>query len=127
DLVEDVMPSQELILPLTVTAPDEPGEYILELDMVQEHVAWFKDKGSSTCRLPVVVTASMKSASVGTPVPHVTQPSSVPAQMRDMAIDCIRNEAVADLVTGDGARVLHVEAFGSAGSVFVSYRYYITK
>ena len=58
DLVEDLGPAAEVGLPLTVTAPAEPGEYILELDMVRENVAWFKDKGSSPCRVPVRVTAS---------------------------------------------------------------------
>jgi len=33
------------------------GKYILELDMVKGHVAWFKDKGSRTCLAPVQVTA----------------------------------------------------------------------
>ncbi len=40
-LLFDLSPGQEMELPITVTAPREPGRYILELDMVQELVAWF--------------------------------------------------------------------------------------
>src|SRR5262249_36497221 len=86
DVVEDVKPSQEIVLPLTVTAPDEPGDYILELDMVQEHVAWFKDKGSPTCRLPVRVTASPGSEHTHSPRQPVIAPTteSVPEPEMDM-------------------------------------------
>jgi hypothetical protein len=31
------------------------GDYVLELDMVQEQINWFKDKGSSSFRTPIKV------------------------------------------------------------------------
>ena len=54
-LLFDLTPGQEVELPLTVTAPREPGRYTLEIDMVQELVAWFGSAGSKTLRLEVVV------------------------------------------------------------------------
>ena len=54
-LLFDLPPGQELELPITVTAPREPGRYFLELDMVQELVAWFGSHGSKTLRLEVTV------------------------------------------------------------------------
>lgn len=54
-LLFDLPPGQELELPLTVTAPKEPGRYTLEIDMVQELVAWFASSGSKTLRLEVTV------------------------------------------------------------------------
>lgn len=48
-------PGEEADLPLVVTAPARPGEYQLELDMVQEQVAWFREKGSQPLRLRVRV------------------------------------------------------------------------
>src|ERR1051325_3213440 len=45
-LGKDLKPGEETELPLLVTAPKEPGEYILEVDLLQEQVAWFGDKGS---------------------------------------------------------------------------------
>jgi uncharacterized cupredoxin-like copper-binding protein len=52
---KDLKPGEETEIPLTVTAPKEPGEYILEVDLVQEQVAWFSDKGSPTARAKVTV------------------------------------------------------------------------
>lgn len=54
-LLFDLPPGQEMELPLTVTAPRQPGRYILEIDMVQELVAWFGSRGSKTLRLDVSV------------------------------------------------------------------------
>jgi hypothetical protein len=31
-------------------APEAPGEYLLEFDMVSEHLAWFEDLGSKVLR-----------------------------------------------------------------------------
>jgi hypothetical protein len=47
-LPHDVKPNEELVLDAKVSAPDKKGDYIIEFDMVQEAVAWFKDKGSKT-------------------------------------------------------------------------------
>jgi hypothetical protein len=52
---KDLKPGEEALVPLAVTAPKEPGEYILEVDLVQEQVAWFSDKGSPTARQKVTV------------------------------------------------------------------------
>lgn len=52
---KDLKPGEETEIPLTVTAPKEPGEYLLEVDLVQEQVAWFSDKGSPTARAKVTV------------------------------------------------------------------------
>jgi hypothetical protein len=52
---KDMRPGEELELPLLITAPEKPAEYILEVDMVQEQVSWFGDKGSPTARTRVSV------------------------------------------------------------------------
>ncbi|MFL6209858.1 MAG: hypothetical protein ACJ74W_13460 [Pyrinomonadaceae bacterium] len=54
-LAEDLKPGGEVTIPLEITAPAKPGSYVLELDMVQEGVSWFRDKGAQTLRLPVQV------------------------------------------------------------------------
>lgn len=51
----DLKPGDEVEIPLLITAPKEPGEYTIELDMVQEAVAWFGDKGSPTTKAKVTV------------------------------------------------------------------------
>src|SRR5919198_1014601 len=45
---KDLKPGEETEVPLLVTAPKEPGDYLLEVDLVQEQVGWFSDKGSPT-------------------------------------------------------------------------------
>ena len=54
-LNKDLQPGQETEVPLLITAPKEPGEYVLEVDLVQEQVAWFRDKGSATAKTKVTV------------------------------------------------------------------------
>lgn len=54
-LPRDVQPGEEAELKLVVNAPRPPGDYLLELDMLQEGVSWFGLKGSQTLRLPVRV------------------------------------------------------------------------
>ena len=49
----DVAPGQEVRLELEVMAPAVPGPYVLEIDLVQENVNWFSDRGSPTLCLPV--------------------------------------------------------------------------
>ena len=40
---KDLKPGEEIQMTLQITAPKQPGDYILSLDMVQEGVAWFDD------------------------------------------------------------------------------------
>lgn len=54
-LNRDLKPGEETEVPLLITAPKEPGDYMLEIDLVQEQVAWFHDKGSPTARVNVKV------------------------------------------------------------------------
>jgi hypothetical protein len=54
-LLYDLNPGEEIDIPLTVTAPVEAGTYVLEIDMVQEGVAWFASKGSKPLRAIVKV------------------------------------------------------------------------
>ncbi|HEY0405461.1 MAG TPA: hypothetical protein VGC89_07020 [Pyrinomonadaceae bacterium] len=54
-LPADLQPGAEIELPLIVTAPAKPGDYILQLDIVQENVAWSGDKGNNTFKVKVQV------------------------------------------------------------------------
>jgi hypothetical protein len=49
-LPRDLGPGQQCELSFTITAPATPGEYLLEIDMVQEGNSWFGLKGSKTWR-----------------------------------------------------------------------------
>ena len=54
-LSKNLKPGEETEETLQITAPSEPGDYILEVDLVQEQVSWFHDKGSPTARTNVTV------------------------------------------------------------------------
>lgn len=50
-LPHDLGPSQSTELFLTIQLPPQPGDYVLELDLVQENVAWFAERGSTPARI----------------------------------------------------------------------------
>ncbi|HEV2862742.1 MAG TPA: glycosyltransferase family 39 protein [Pyrinomonadaceae bacterium] len=52
-LLRDLAPGEEVEMPLAVNAPPHAGDYLLELDVLQEGVSWFGLRGSRTVRLPV--------------------------------------------------------------------------
>lgn len=54
-LAADIPPGGETELTLPVTAPKEPGDYVLELDMIHEGVTFFREKGSKVLRMNVRV------------------------------------------------------------------------
>lgn len=57
-LAHDVAPNSLVELDLTVRSPKRTGRWILELDLVEEGVTWFKDQGSPVTRLQVNVQRS---------------------------------------------------------------------
>jgi hypothetical protein len=54
-LESDLAPGASAALKLDVTAPREPGEYTLEVDMIHEGVTFFREKGSTPLRTRVRV------------------------------------------------------------------------
>jgi tRNA (mo5U34)-methyltransferase len=54
-LPRDVEPGDTVDLELHVRLPEKSGRYIVEFDMVAEHVTWFEDHGSGTLRHEIVV------------------------------------------------------------------------
>jgi hypothetical protein len=50
NLLYDLGPNEEIEVPITITAPEIPGNYVLEIDLLQENVAWFSSKGSKPLR-----------------------------------------------------------------------------
>jgi len=54
-LPRTVEPGEAIELRLTVTAPERRGRWALELDLVDEGVAWFQQRGSEPLRFEVDV------------------------------------------------------------------------
>ncbi len=54
-LPRDLEPGERAEFALALRAPDAPGRYALEFDMVSEHLSWFEDLGSPTLRHELTV------------------------------------------------------------------------
>jgi uncharacterized membrane protein len=54
-LPRDLRPGEEAEIPLAITAPSAPGDYTLQIDLVQEMVSWFAEKGSEAPKFKVKV------------------------------------------------------------------------
>jgi tRNA (mo5U34)-methyltransferase len=54
-LPHDVAPGETVELEIDLSAPETPGEYMLEFDMVSEHLAWFEDLGSAVAKQVLIV------------------------------------------------------------------------
>lgn len=49
-LPSDVAPGESAVIEIAMRAPEAPGAYLIEFDMVSEHLAWFEDLGSKVLR-----------------------------------------------------------------------------
>jgi len=52
---KDLKPGEETEVSLLIQAPKDPGEYTLDIDLVQEQVTWFHDKGSPTAKAKITI------------------------------------------------------------------------
>jgi hypothetical protein len=52
---KDLKPGEETEVSLLIQAPKDPGDYTLDIDLVQEQVTWFHDKGSPTAKAKITV------------------------------------------------------------------------
>src|SRR5664280_3681080 len=52
---EGLAAGQALLVQLAVTAPTAPGSYVLQIDLVEERVTWFVDRGSIHATAEVTV------------------------------------------------------------------------
>jgi len=50
-----IVPNDSTRIQLIMNAPEQPGSYIAEIDLVKEGITWFKDKGSKSIRISLVV------------------------------------------------------------------------
>lgn len=54
-LLKDLEPGKDQVIDLDIKTPEVPGKYILQVDMVQEGVRWFSDKGPAPFQTTIVV------------------------------------------------------------------------
>jgi 2-polyprenyl-3-methyl-5-hydroxy-6-metoxy-1,4-benzoquinol methylase len=114
-LDQNLKPNDERQLTLVVNTPEEPGNYILELDMVQDLVAWFGDKGSEVAKIPVqIVQNQTLSTDAGPKVRPKMEMYGVPGAK------------VLETIARGGGHVVDVQPDFTAGD-WTSFLYYVTK
>lgn len=123
-LEEDVAPGEEAVLDLTVTAPAEPGEHRLELDLLQEHVRRFSERyGKERLSLkrtkPARVVLEVVAAEPGSATPETGPP--VPEMHGLLRVDALA------AVQATGGRVFDVTEDDHAGPGWRSLTYWATK
>jgi hypothetical protein len=73
-LPHDLAPGESIDIDAWVAAPDEPGTYIVEWDMMQETVAWFSWKGALTSETHLNVEGETVA---GTAIEHTPPPTDI--------------------------------------------------
>jgi SAM-dependent methyltransferase len=112
----DLPPGGSLTAHLTVTAPSEPGDYLLDLDMVHEGVTWFAQFGSSVVRLPVTVESGRS--------PSVVTDQEAP-QAAVMEMNTVSVEEITETVGRAGGRIGWIDQ--RSIPCFNDCTYYVTK
>lgn len=57
-LERDILPGDAVRFSIVLRAPTRPGSYIIEFDLVNEHLAWFEELGSAVLRHKITVQQS---------------------------------------------------------------------
>ena len=135
-LPNNITPGQSVELTVQVNTPPEPGVYVLELDVVQEGVSWFKDKGSSTQQIPVEVAGSVET-NQPKPAESTRLASSAPGQparprgessaFNGFSMHSIPRNEVTDILANAGLRLECALDSGHAGAGYQSYFYVARK
>jgi SAM-dependent methyltransferase len=137
-LPQRIEPGGEATIDLLVAAPTAPGSYILELDMVEEGICWFADRGSPTFRARVHVPRSAKTlrgrvAAVRNQRKGPTAPAG-PVEQKDQRVPPrpydmygLAKARVMAAVESSGGRFLDIEDYNPAGEGWTSYRYFVTR
>ena len=110
ELAHDLAPGESMEIAINPVAPHKPGTYILELDMVQEHVRWFARWWSRRARTRVHVDPALESGVVQGLPPRI--------EMYGMP----RREVEA-LIAACGGVLLAVDDNDAPGPGWTSYRY----
>ncbi len=114
-LMHSVTPRGEAHIGILVNLPEEPGDYVLEFDLVQEGIAWFAEHGSPTLQIPVTVKGGKKTS----PGPNEHLPSC--------GMYPIRRQEVEATVLDAGGCVVVVANANCGGPTWADYWYAVRR
>ncbi|ALG05595.1 class I SAM-dependent methyltransferase [Kibdelosporangium phytohabitans] len=116
-------PGEQTEALIRVKAPTEPGSYELEVDVVQESVAWWADRGSQPVQVPVEVRSPAAAPAGDDSAPEAAP--AAPATIGAMEMHGVRKDLVCSLFEQIGCTVLEAAPDERAGSDWASYLYAI--
>ena len=134
----DVRRGESVDVVLEVTAPGAPGSYLLEVDLVQERICWFAQRGSRTGRARVDVGAAGGEPTESpreTPRAQVSSDEGIIARVRRalqgappvFEMHVLPRADVETAVVSAGGAVEHVIEDAAAGAGWLSYTYVCRK
>jgi hypothetical protein len=145
-LPRTLTPGDRVEMTLAVQAPSTSGRFELEVDLVQEHVCWFAQKGSRTARAPIAVggdraarsTAAQARAAKAPPPPFVPRLDRAPRRslLRRLArrfrekgrrpafdMHVVPRPEVEKAISAGGGALLRAADDNAAGPGWLSYTY----
>jgi SAM-dependent methyltransferase len=133
ELPHTVRPGESIELDITVRAPAGRGNYELELDVVQEFVAWWSEHGSPTVRTDVTVAAdaepSRKTFHTKANAPSTGDvnetPLPVPGKTEGIEMHPVPVSLVRALFDHLGSELLAADDYAIAGPEWISHTYLI--
>lgn len=126
---------QRSAVDLVVRAPSRPGSYVLEVDVVQERICWFAEKGSTTARSTVAVAGEPVARTVAAVAARAKaagpRRSLIRRLMRPRPTSgtptfemyVVPQEEVRRAIHAGGGELLHAIEDGAAGDRWLSYTY----
>ncbi len=132
---ESLAPDQTAQLELELETPPQAGDYLLELDLVQEGVAWFKDKGSASLLVPVQIlpareTPKTNTHNIATVNEHFVSPEEltpIPSVFEGFSMHFVPRCEVIQLLYDQDCSLEFIESSDSGGPGFRSYLYFARK
>ncbi len=130
-------PGASVDVELTVHAPSEPGPHLLEVDLVQERVCWFAERGSNTARVPIDVTGPIveaKGASADRTAVDAPRTSFIRRWLRPLRrgtpafeMHVVPRAEVEAAIARSGGELVEAIDDGAAGYRWLSYTYVARK
>lgn len=116
----DLPPGEHTMVDLVITSPPTPGRYLLEIDMVEEYVCWFVDRGSAMLTTAVDVAAPA-------PLPDTGESDHEAGTPPAYAMHALPQSRVMAAVHRQGGHIVAIEPNNAAGEGWESYRYVVGK
>jgi SAM-dependent methyltransferase len=124
---KDLAPGEEVELHLHVVPPRDSGDYVLMLDLVQDSIGWFGDRGSSPLEFPVVVPQSKPAPNGTTRTADIEGNDAEPGAAPTMEMYVMSREEVVGALEEAGALVLDVVPKDRCGATIPSLDYIVSR